>query len=87
MKRNHIAITSLLAFSFAYKVYAKCVGNETQWALNLVQFEQISGPVATAEEAVRMQSLWQDATVRLTDFDGNQLSLSGGEFAIVDKNP
>lgn len=85
MKRILITTASLLAFSFAYKVYAKCGGNETRWALNLVKFEQISGAAATAEEADQMQSLWQNATVRLTDFDGNQLSLSGGEFAIVDR--
>lgn len=86
MKRILIVITSGVVFFSAYKVYAKCIGNETYWELDLVQFEQISGPVATVEETEQMQLLWQAAMVRMTDF-GDFLSINGGEFTIVIKNP
>lgn len=86
MKRILVVISSGVLFFSAYKVYAKCIGNETYWELDLVKIEQISGPVATVEEAEQMQLLWQAAMVRMTDF-GDFLSVNGGEFTIVTKNP
>jgi hypothetical protein len=85
VKRTLIVIASLSAISFAYKAYAKCIGNETIWTLNIAKFEQLSGPVATSEEIGHAQFLWLAAQIRMTD-STDYLSANGGTFTMFHEN-